>query len=261
MVLISGTKAAQKRIGWAADYCHVCLEVREFEILAQGIGRHVYFVSTGLTETHAHLKKCCSCHFPSRTDLSLYQKVMTKRPRSLDELVQDTFPALPSDARIETGNDWKAAAVKLTPQERQDLMVQVLQLFNPLVEHRYANWSDFDKYSGSGCLTTILVIALCINRGCAHIDDKTNDQFASWVHAIGYALITGFVITLVLAVFGPSRFMKHEIIPGIAHGLRYLNPSDEELKMALERSRGLRLKIARKIPASVLQKKLHEIQG
>ena len=260
MFIISGTKGAQKPIGWVADYCDNCLEVRQFEIFAYGIGRHVYFVSTGLTETRGHLKKCGTCHLKSATDLSRYQKVVRKASKSLDDLIAETFPTLlTTEGRIGIGKTLQVEAGRLTPQEKQDRMIQVLQRFNPLVEHRYANWSDFDKYSSSGCLTTILLFVLCINRGCAHMDIKSNDEFAGWIHAAGYTLLVGFLITLFLAIFGPSRFMKHEIVPGVAHGVFYLNPSHEELKKALDRSRALRLKIGRKISIAALDKALKAI--
>jgi hypothetical protein len=243
-----------------ADFCSNCLEVREFELLAYGIGDHAYFVSLGLTETQGHLKKCCTCHLPVVTNLARYEKIASRRPTSLNSLVHETFPTLlvTEAERIRIANEVKASAPALTPAQRQNRMIEVLQVFNPLVEHRYANWSDFDRQSGSGCLLTLAAVFVCINRGCA--STKSDAGFKWWIEGAFYTLIAGFVVTLILTSFGPSRFMRREILPGIAHGLAHLRSSEQEIADALKRGRDLRLKIARKVHLPSLMREFEKLK-
>jgi len=261
MVLISGTKSAQKRLGWVADFCGNCLEVREFQLLAYGIGRHVYFVSTGLAVTHGHLRKCCTCHLPVVTNLARYQKVAVKLPSSMDCLVQETFPTLLTveAERIKFSNELKANAPTLTSEQRQDLMIEVLEAFDPLVQHRYANWSDFDRQSGSGCLFTLAGVFVCINRGCASLNNDAG--FKWWIHGAFYTLIVGFGVTVILSIFGPSRYMRHEILPGLASGFLPLRPSKQEIGDAMKRGRDLRLKIACKVSMPKLMKEFEKLNS
>jgi hypothetical protein len=260
MVIISGTKAERKRIGWIADFCQNCLEIRAFELLAHGIGDHLFFVGLGLKTTHGHMRKCSSCHLPVNTGLSRYQSVPKKRPADLEDLIKQTFPAL---RRQE--HEWLKVAAQLnqnknalSPEQRSDRMVEVLQAFNPLVEQRYSNWSDFDRESGSGCLITLLIVFVCINRGCAAMDNRPLvDWWWKWAFD---ALIAGLVVTLGLSIFGPSRFLRREVIPGVALGLLPLRPTTADVENALSRTRSLQLKIGRKIKVARLTAELASLQ-
>jgi hypothetical protein len=240
IVLLHGTQSSRKRIGFTADFCPVCLGIRPFQFLAVGRADHVFFVSLGHQHTDRHLRKCQTCGVELPAAPERYQSTVRALPAELDELIKQTYPLVhEQNAPAMTEAEW---LLKSTPEAApglfEDRAIQLLSAFNPMVERRYARRSDFDPYSSLGCLGTILVVAV--------LGIFFNADFLFGLKV----LAAGFIVTVFLVAGGARRFVRKEVVPGLAIGFRALKAQPPTIQKAFDRAASLGLKIGRKIKAA-----------
>ena len=255
LLLRSKTKPTATRVGFVADYCPVCIAVRRFALLSYGQTKAERFSISGQKPNALHIKCCTECGVEMVADLVRYARA-AKKNASLQELIETTQDEvrLAFASQLEEGARLRSGQLVLDARQKADRMLEVLQAFNHLVVRGYADWSEFDRYSSTGCLGTVALFVYLFLTGM-----RTGHESAeTWLQSAFIVLAVGFVITLGLAFGRPGRYLRAAVLPGVAKGFKVLSAADDEVKAALERAKSLGLKIGKKVKLPSLLKVMRE---
>lgn len=98
-----------RRTGWVADYCQICRDVQPHAVLIDEPAR------SGRSDP---IVECCGCSLRARIPPVRYISVAPKKPDSVLQLMNRTFPRLP--LAIEPRIRWEKNAIggRLEPPER-----------------------------------------------------------------------------------------------------------------------------------------------
>ena len=125
-------------------------------------------------------------------------------------------------------------------QQREALILEPFVAVAPMVEARSA--TQFDRASGLSCALTFAVpLALLVGAAAT---SSGGPQSALLKASLG-AFAAGVVVTTVLLIAGPGRYVRHSVLPMLAHALHPLKPTERELSAALDRMSSLGLKVGR----------------
>lgn len=246
MFIVWGERKTEKPIGYAADFCSMCREVRGFRIFRLGSASHVYGLSLGGGKLVGYSARCESCKYDMQVDATQYQSLAKSRDLSLAELERQTFPGLRQAyaERIKLEEALPKGALDLPAELRRDLIREPFTNLAPLVEERYSGSSHFDLHG-----TLALFGAILVPIGLGMIAASSGDQDLK--SALGTAaLITfclGLLVTFALVFTEARRFVKRKVLPRIARTLRSLNPSRAELEECIVQLRTIGLKLAKTI--------------
>jgi ribosomal protein S27AE len=99
-MLIYGTKVKYKRLGYAADFCPLCGEIRQFAIERMNAAPHLYYVALGEGKLVEHRRVCLHCHTQYLADVHDY-RTLASAPAPVAALVPDTFHNIEQARRAE----------------------------------------------------------------------------------------------------------------------------------------------------------------
>jgi len=159
----------------------------------------------------------------------------------IETLILQTYPNLRNDYSERLSMEDRIRNNEtIPPSEREALLIEPFRYLASRVEERYAK-AKFDKESGFGCLTTILLTVLL---GCASliVDGFGLTQNIALV-STGLVACLGLIYTVIQLILVPSRSIQREIIPLLASTLHSLNPTQEEIAQCLNlfKMRGYRI--------------------
>lgn len=249
MFIIWGTRRTERKLGFVADFCPICREIRAFRLVRIGLASHIYYISFGMGKLVDHHIRCHECGLALSVDPLRYA-VIEKDPFALERLIEVTFPQLKEihAERLALESQIKKTPSLLTPEERANLFIEPFRLLNPLLEQRFQESTKFDKQSGIGCLGTILISAvLFILAG--NVRTPMQDKIA--LMAVIFLCI-GTAYTFVQLHFGPGRFLKEKIVPPLAQALDPLEPTQEEISRCLEKCKAAQMRIGQKLNLQTL---------
>ena len=81
MFIIWGQKKTEKSIGYAADFCSMCREVRSIRVFRLGSAAHVYGLSVGGGGLVGYSARCQSCSYAMEVDATGYQSLAKSKRR------------------------------------------------------------------------------------------------------------------------------------------------------------------------------------
>lgn len=246
MFIVWGQKKTEKSIGYAADFCSMCREVRCFRVFRIGSASHVYYLSFGAGALVGHLARCQGCGYSMEVDATRYRSLMKSKPSSLAELERETFPDLRSAyaQRIELEESLARGPVDLPEALRRDLIREPFTNLAPIVEERYGSSSHFDLYGTLALLSSILVPVLL---GVISANSEDPDVRSALGMAAMITFGIGLVVTFVLVFTEARRFVRRRILPRLARALRKLDPSRAEVEECLAQLRAVGLKLGKKV--------------
>lgn len=251
MFVVWGQKKTQKRLGFVADLCPVCRDVRRFRVIRIGVTTHVYFLSVGSGRLATHEAECQSCGLRMEITPDVYRQVVKTPPETIEELVRISFPDLVDAraARLEHEARLRAGE-PLAPGVRHRLIRESLGIFSSLAEERLSGSARLDGRSAWSLAATVAIPVALLVAG------ESVASRATYVHRIaplaGLLFLTGFLLTLAFLATGASRWVRGPLLRRLANHLRPLAPTEEELDEHLTALRGMGLKLARKIGAARL---------
>jgi hypothetical protein len=243
MFIIWGTKAVYRKVGYAADFCSICRQVRPFLVRRIAMARHIYYLSTGEGKLVGFDRTCeqCMTSFPAEPQT---YKTILKSYTSLVPLKNETFPNF-SDVmgkRLEIEQLISDSPAHLSADDRMTLIKEPFMLLAPKVEQLYES-TQIDKEVGISLIIGILIFALG-----ASLSSFVTPEY-SW-----QLILASFVIGVSLIIWSMStsstRHLKRKIAPVIAKCLRPLNPSQTELSEVLIELKSYGYKIGTKLTAS-----------
>ena len=240
--IVWGTKIKKKRLGYVADCCPVCNDVRRFELRRVGAASHLYYISFGQGRMLGHEAACCSCSTTLEVNADRYQAVERSAAANLEALVATTNPSVPTIlgerlAALERARDGSS-------EERSALLREPFLLLNVMIEQQMRD----RKLSKAGKWTCWSTIALLVVL--AMIGANGGPRWAGI--AVGLVFAAAFFVTLAFMATHMGSFVRREVYPKLALALEPLRPSVEELDQLTSNLKGLGLRVGKKVKAARL---------
>jgi hypothetical protein len=250
-MIIWGTKRVVRSLGFAADFCPLCREVRAFEVKRIGMAGHLYYISFGKGALVGHLRTCTTC----RTDLNATPDVYARLnvevlpPPQLQPL---TFPNLGEvhGARLGIEKALKEPFAKLDPNARAALIKEPFILLSPKVETRFASL-HVDGPTGLTLLGVVVALIFLPAMLSAAIPRYSAEILLLCIAA-------AIAAVAVQMVKSSDRFMRKEVLPVLVPALKPLKPTPQEIESVLKDMKSLGRRIGSKVK---LQPLLAGLQG
>lgn len=228
MFIVWGTKRVDAKLGYAADFCYVCRDVRPFSIFRVGMASHLYFVTAGPGKVAGHFRECTHCHCRLNAAPDNYLEVLT-RPGgvTMSTLIAKTFPNVRNfyAKRLELESTLKKNPASLDQQTRAQLLAEPFQLMAPVVDARFAK-THLD-FTMAGIFIAAFVLCIVIANVIRHFYPDQIDAIPMLVLPILAAGGGGMIIQ---SLRSGRSYMRESIYPAMSLALRPLQPQEAELK-------------------------------
>jgi hypothetical protein len=239
-----GTKEVLRGLGFAADFCPLCRDVRAFEIKRVGMAGHVYGLSLGEGELSGYIRTCTVCRSDLNATPDVYRKLSDK-PLAMSELAALTYPNLKESyaKRLAVEATVKTSAAQVSQADRSALIREPFVLLSPKVEQRFASLN-----LDAATLLTAVIAPFVIAFAADHAALVLPAAAAKAVNAITIATFIAWIIGLVvLHSRAADNYMRKEIFPVIVPALLPLKPTPQELDAVLKEMKKLGRKIGAKL--------------
>ena len=250
-MIIWGTKRVVSSLGFAADFCPLCREVRTFEVKRIGMAGHLYYLSFGSGKLAGYLRTCRTCGTDLNATPDQYAQLSRKRLEPL-ELQPITFPNLDEvhGARLAIEKSLRSSPAKLSAADRSALIKEPFILLSPKVEERFAS-VHFDGPTGFTLLAAVV--------GLIFIPAMLSTAMPSYAAELVMACIAAAVVAVgVQMALSSERFMRKKLLPVLVPALKPLKPTPQELEAVLKDMKSLGRRIGSKLK---LQTLLAGLQG
>jgi len=149
--LLWGKKETRKQLGYVADFCPICRKVSAFVARELGVASHVYFVSVEKSDVHGEIRECLTCEASFDFDYSRYVELADRPGRTVEHLVEETFPDIGEvfARRLALERQIAANPHSLEPGLRGEFLMEPFHIAAPYFANRHVN-------SGIRLLTTAL---------------------------------------------------------------------------------------------------------
>ena len=243
MFIVWGTKIKKKRLGYVADCCPVCNDVRRFSLRRIGAADHLYYISFGQGRLVGHEVTCCDCGTRLEADADRYQAVESSADTSLDALVSTTHPSVPTIVgerlalleRAREGQDDEA---------RAELLREPFLLLNSLIEEQMRE-RKLGKKGRWTCWSTVAMLIVLVIIG-ANGGPRWAGFAVAGLFGLGFFASLGFMATHM------GSFVRREVYPRLARALEPLRPSVDELDQVTQNLKSLGLRIGKKVKSERL---------
>jgi FimV-like protein len=245
-MFIWGEKEVFKRLGFVADFCPLCRDLRTFEVSRIGIAGHIYYITLVEGRFAGYRMVCQVCGTAYQADPEIYAKLNERALPPL-QLAQATFPNWRKyhAARLALERALADPFAKISAQQRAMLIREPFRLLGPRVEKRFGQAFTMDGPTVATIAAAIVAIALA-DWGLREWMPAYWQEIEAGVVALGMAAV---VLQLSLA---RGRYFRNRIFPIIVPALRPLRPKREELEEVVKELKKLRAMIARKIDVEAL---------
>jgi hypothetical protein len=241
MFIVWGKKPVNKRLGYVADFCPMCRDLRVFKVKRVGMASHVYYISFGEGELVGHVNTCATCDIDLDCKPETYRQLHDRKlaPAQLAEL---TYPQWKEAwaSRLAAERELKNPFGKLSPEWRQVLLREPFRLLSGRVEQRFsASQIDWPTIGALAGLLVLLWAASTISQSYPSVSDGV--WWTAWI--LGLAGIASQVWMI------KSRYFRSKIFPVLIPALRPLKPTLEELDATLKELKSHGRKIGKMMKA------------
>jgi hypothetical protein len=231
MQLLPYKRDVTQKLGRVADFCALCRRATSMVLRLHGTAWHWNLIRVSAIDLAGFTKTCEDCGTARPAEEAHYRKpVRSWRRLPIAELVARTQPNLAQKyaARLELEARLLVAPELLTPAERAALIREPFDVLAPNIQDAFRSrpWD-----APAIAAVVFMFAAPFLGMWLASILAPANTDAIGWSAAGGFFL--GVVATIVLAFTSPGRYLRRRALPRIARALRPLDPSPEELTVAL----------------------------
>ncbi|MBS0336689.1 MAG: FHA domain-containing protein [Proteobacteria bacterium] len=238
MFLIWGEQNTEKKLGYVAEYCATCRDVRAVKVLRVGRTSHLFYVPLGRGRLLGYDGVCRRCELRFGVEITDYPAFEQDKNADLIELVRKTNP------KLLAGNDAALAAWR-----RMNAVREPFLRYNHNLLQRYLAGARYDLPAVLA-LAGSLVVPFAFVYLAGRLLPKSAD---AWV---GFGFIALFIAGLLwanrLARAEPHRFFRSRLEDALLEDLRKLSPTHEELLACLAALREYEYPIAEAVSADRL---------
>ena len=240
-MFIWGKKYVYKRLGYVADFCPLCREVRAFELKRVGLAGHIYYISLTEGELAGHEMRCTGCDTEYNAKPEIYARP-SKELRTLRELIPLTFPNLATHhaGRLALEKAIRDPFAKVSQQDRMALIREPFNLLSPKAEARYR--ASLVDHGSIAAFFAALIPGSLAAAGLVAILPPDLEP-AIWVGL----LIASTVVAWIWSLYSRSRFIDKGILPPLIRALHPLKPTIGEITAVLKDMKALGLRIGNKL--------------
>ncbi len=228
---IWGIKVTEKKLGYVAEYCTTCREVRTVKIIRVGRTVHLYYIPLGYGKLLGYDGVCRKCELRFGVQVTDYLGFESDKNADLAKIAEKTNP------KLLAGNEAAMAASKRT----SDIRDPFLRYERNLLQRSLSG--GLDRWSGLAYLLTFAVpIGLLYAASALDLWERAGD----W---IGWSAFVLFVAGLIgagwLARTVPARHFRRDLEAQLIDEVRKLSPTRRELEDCLAGLRKFDYAIAR----------------
>jgi hypothetical protein len=269
IAVVYGNKLGTMLAGFAADYCAICRDIREFAVHQLTTVSHVYWIPTSSPKAVGCVAQCTTCGTCIAVNPQCFAALAIAQGSELSSLIDSTNPAALQERDERKRIEAAAREGALPEQARVALISEPFQLLAPLVEDLYAR----RQRRGSGqsavmaiasvfspihvvdtaptgtlapaatiCLLVAMFVPLgLLAAGMVSVDRGPAPKW-SWISAL---------VVLSISIYGIAKFqslrrarvLRERVLPLLACSLRCLNPTLEEVRQTMQSyaANGLRI--------------------
>ena len=245
MFIVWGKKYVYRNLGYVADLCKMCGDIKPFQLRRVGLASHVYYVTTSQGDFVQNEGVCASCKTVVATDIRKYAAI-GRNIAPVAELVPNTYPSLPAVAAdfLALKEKAKANPAQLTQAQRQEMLYAPFLMLSPKVE-AYFSSVKLDKVVGWSMLGVVGSLMIVPAALTALLPGKPEGML------LYFALCVVFILWQM--AFVGRRYVRNQVIPQLAESLRPLKPSVGEVRTIVDALRKHKHKLGEKLkPAELL---------
>jgi hypothetical protein len=253
MIFIWGKKAVRHSIGYVADFCPVCRDLRRFEVKRIGMASHIYYIPLGEGALLGHVRTCAECGIDLNARPEVYKQVARARDGAA-ELAAQTRPDWQQvhAERLGLERHIATSADKLPADLRKWLIREPFELLAPLVEQRFGR-SQFEWRTAAAVVVLLVLIVIA-----AELSNAYPTQF-EWFYGPAFVIGIGGIVWQLMGV--KKRYLESKIYPVIARSLRPIRPTMAELEAAAREIRAGGHKLGKLMDISALAREMKPAAG
>lgn len=251
MFIVWGKSIKRRKLGFVADFCAVCRDLRTFKVERVGSASHIYYISFGQGDLVGYERTCQTCATPVDAAPDTYLG-MADQKRPAEQLISETFPNYYTARRELLDRERKVRDTPslLTPAERKERMREPFLVIAPLAQQKLASirvdWRVLLAiFSFAPIFWVLGLISTWING------PYQEDPNMSWM-LTGLALWGGLVFAEIF--MSSRRYLLKKAAPQLAAALAPLRPSEFELDRVLKELKAQKLKLAKLRPSDLLER-------
>ena len=248
MFIVWGKTIKRQKLGFVADFCAVCRDLRAFQVQRVGSASHVYYISFGDGELVGYERTCQTCATPFETIPDNYSG-MAKQVRPPSELISETFPNYYTVYReqIEREKKVRDTPSLLSRPERRQRLRDPFVIVAPYVQQKLTRTPmDARAWLAVAALLPVFWTFMIAGKLLTPGDQEPNPLWAMAGLAFGVAVVYSQTAT------AARRYILRNTMPGLVQALAPLKPSTAEIDDVLTELKQHNLKLGTKLRADDL---------
>jgi hypothetical protein len=255
MFIIWGKSIKRRKLGYVADFCAVCRDLRTFKVERIGSASHLYYISFGQGDLVGYERTCEVCASSVEAVPTTYLDV-SKTRRPANELISETFPNYYTANRelIERERKVRDTPSMLSPEERRARMREPFLIIAPLAQQKLA--SIHVDWRVVLAVFSFVPIFWLLGAVSHWLNPNQDDPSMNWLIS---ALVVwgGFVFSEIF--MSSRRYLLKNAAPPLAASLAPLKPSASEIERILKELKQHKLKLG-KLRATDLLERIEQLR-
>ena len=247
MFIVWGKTIKRQKLGFVADYCGVCRDVRGFLVKRIGSASHVYYISFGEGDLVGYERICQQCSTAFEAVPDTYSG-MAKESRPGSELIPETFPNYYAVYRelIERERKVRDTPSLLTSGERRARLREPFGIVAQVVQQKLASVQvDGRVWIAVAAFFPLLWVLGAL--GGVFIDPDNENAMVRWMLACS-AVSLALVIWQLMG--SARRYVLKHAVPPLVNALAPLRPAEEEITDILQELKQRKFKLGSKLEAA-----------
>lgn len=233
MFIVWGTKHRYPKLGFAADFCPICRDFREFHLHEVREVSHVYYVSLGKGKLVGFRIDCPDCGVQLYQDELGIEDTTPSPSSSIDESISLTNPSIREAyaKRMAIEKELASGALPEEPNIRSALLFEPFEALAPEMARGTAE-TRIDLPGSLGCLGTIIAVVIA-GFATSFLSESFGRGPAAEETVIFVILGVGLVgtaYTLWQLHLSARRWLEKRIIPKLNRALAPLRPTTAEIE-------------------------------
>jgi hypothetical protein len=256
MVFYAGVRERTWQIGYVADYCPICHEIRVCKLMRTVSYPHVYFLRVGSETIKGHQVFCSTCGSLLHGDVEKYTGVQRDLYASMEDLIKGTNPELEERVLEILEAEECVAKGDMDPEDRMALIAKPFLVIEDEVRRNHMSM-DLDSATRGYLLLAAVAWGTFMLPWFQHSPSSLVRALSPFGAAAGCFML----VCLVVHCIQRSRNdVRHRFGSYLASNLQCLSPSTEELAEVISKLRKSGSMVAKKVKAEWLREQIDDVR-
>jgi len=251
MFVVWGTKTANRRRGYVAEFCPICRSIQPCRVLDLNRVKHLYMISVGQVEHVQQEVTCTGCRRRTLVGPFTYQAFVRDRNADINRLVRETHPHLLEEIadRLVLEERARGTGQPLSRDERMGLLAEPFHAMSHAFDRNLGPYGGLERLTGLSLLATFLSLFASIAAVFAIVlgEKGPGSPLSKVAIALGVAFGLSLAGTIYAVATQDRRIARRRIVPFLVRALAPLQPTRAELADVVVRLRDRGLLIGEKL--------------